>query len=92
MKSIIQKEEECFICKSTNNLHEHHIYHGTDKRTKSEELGLKVYLCANHHNMVHKYPQSKYDKWLKQIGQLAYEENHSREDFISVFKRNYIDE
>jgi len=49
MKSIIQSEKECFVCKTTSNLHDHHILFGTSNRKNSEKYGLKVWLCMEHH-------------------------------------------
>lgn len=34
---------------SVKSVQEHHIIMGTSGRAKSEELGLKVNLCENHH-------------------------------------------
>ncbi len=57
-KSILQNKETrtCFLCMKLHDdysvypiLHEHHIFEGTGKRQKSEEYGLKVYLCPGHH-------------------------------------------
>lgn len=48
MKSIIQKEKECYICKNTF-VEEHHIFYGTANRKLSEKYGLKVWLCPYHH-------------------------------------------
>ena len=54
-KSIIQTEKECYICrrwytvKTTRGLEEHHILPGP-RRSFSEQHGLKVWLCHQHHN------------------------------------------
>ena len=48
MKSIIQSERECFICGSPY-VEEHHIFGGA-YRKKSEQYGLKVFLCHCDHN------------------------------------------
>ena len=57
-KSILHDKAEgtCYLCKLLNNdyqrrtnLEEHHVMEGTANRRKSEQWGLKVYLCHEHH-------------------------------------------
>lgn len=48
MKSIIQNEKECYICRSPY-VEEHHIFYGTANRKLSEKYGLKIWLCSEHH-------------------------------------------
>lgn len=94
MKSILQKEKECFVCRAKYNLHEHHIYFGVKGREKSERHGLKVWLCREHYegtNGVHGKNGHWLDNQLKQAGQKAFERTHAREEFISIFGRNYLD-
>ena len=90
MKSIIQEEKKCYFCDTTLNLHEHHIFEGRN-RQMSEKYGLKVWLCSSHHNMsddsVHFNPV--YMKLLKTIGQLYFERTYD-EEFIRIFRRNYL--
>lgn len=90
-ESIIQKEKECFVCRTTENLQEHHIFFGTANRKQSEKYGLKVYLCLMHHTGnrgVHF--DKELDLKLKRIGQEKFEETHTREEFIKEFGRNYL--
>ena len=92
MKSIIQDKKECIVCGSWN-VEEHHIYFGVAKRKLSEEYGLKVWLCPTHHrgtNGVHGKNGHKLDTELKQLGQKAFEWNHTREEFIKIYGRNYL--
>lgn len=49
MKSIIQKNNECYNCGCSGILEEHHIIYGTANRRNSEQYGLKVNLCYNCH-------------------------------------------
>ena len=77
----------------TIGLHEHHIFYGNSNRKKSEQHGLKVWLCGYHHNLsnmgVHFY--KPLDIKLKRLAQEKYEETHTREDFMREFGRNYLD-
>lgn len=91
MKSIIQNEKECFITHSKNDLHEHHIFEGRN-RNNSEKYGLKIWLRSDWHNMSNYgvHFNKKLDLELKQLAQRKFEETHTREEFIKIFKRNYL--
>ena len=94
MKSIIQAGDRCWFCGTTQNLHTHHIYGGAN-RNISEKHGFKVRLCAFHHNLggngecVHRCREM--DLELKRACQEAYEEEHSREEFIKLIGKSYLD-
>ena len=92
MKSIIQENKECWVCGTTQDIHEHHIIYGTANRRLSEKYGLKVWLCAKHHNMskdgVHQ--NRELDLRLKQLAQKRFEEEYPNEDFLKVFGRNFL--
>lgn len=91
MNSIIQTEKRCFVCGSERNLQNHHIVFGNPGRKNSEKYGLKVWLCREHHtgnSGVHQNRQL--DLELKQVAQKAFEEDHSREEWMKVFGRNYL--
>lgn len=91
MKSILQSNKRCWVCGSYNTV-EHHVFFGSANRKKSEEYGLKVYLCGTHHNAsdkgVHFNPTL--DKTLKQFAQKKFEEKYSHEKFMEVFHKNYL--
>lgn len=94
MKSILQKEKECYICKVKVGLHDHHVFFGVSKRKISEKYGLKVWLCWFHHEGTygaHGKNGASLNKRLKQLAQLKFEENHTREEFIKIFGKNYLD-
>jgi hypothetical protein len=93
MKSVLQKEKCCYVCGTTYDLHEHHIFFGTANRKKSEKYGLKVYLCANHHNFssagVHL--NKELDKGLKRMAQAYFESCiGNRLDFIREFGKSWL--
>ena len=91
-KSIMQKEKRCYICGSTYDLHEHHIFFGTANRKQSEIHGFKVWLCARHHNMSRDGVHNNYELNLKlrQECQAKYEETHTRAEFMAIIGKNYI--
>lgn len=93
MKSIMQKEKECFYCKTTRYLEEHHIFGGANRKY-SERYGLKVYLCNRDHNQspfgVHFNAERMQE--LHELGQRKFMEhfNASLEDFRKIFGKNYL--
>lgn len=92
MQSIIQTEKRCYVCGTTYNLHDHHIFYGNSNRKQSEKHGLKVWLCAHDHNMsvagVHF--NKELDTELKQMAQAKFEETHTREEFRAVFGKSWL--
>lgn len=94
--SILQgKEKRCYITGAVDNLHKHHIYFGTGNRQISDKNGLWVWLRADYHNMsdygVHGKNGHELDLKLKRDCQAEYEKTHSREDFIKLIGRNYLE-
>ncbi|MDO4647950.1 MAG: hypothetical protein Q4B26_04805 [Eubacteriales bacterium] len=98
--SIMQhKDRRCYLCMKLEDndtyhtvLHEHHAFGGAN-RDNSEAEGLKVYLCVNHHvngpAAVHN--NQKNMRLIQQDAQRAYERTHSREEFMELFGRNYLE-
>lgn len=90
-KSIMQKEKYCYLCGAQLAIEEHHIYFGPLRKT-SESYGFKVYLCNNHHRGNDSpHQERKIDLLLKRICQRRFEETHSREEFMQIIGRNYLD-
>ena len=91
MKSVIQKEKECFFCGSTQSLECHHIFFSS-LRPASDRCGMKVWLCQFHHrdqkNGVH--GNRELDLKLKRKAQEVFEAKHGHEKFMQVFGRNYL--
>lgn len=94
MKSILQHKKECYFCHTTYNLHCHHVFEGTANRKISEKNGFKAWLCAEHHNMSNNsvHFNREMSLILKRLYQKEYEKTHSREEFIKLIGRNYLDE
>lgn len=92
MKSIIQREKQCWIC-GAKVVHDHHIFGGPNRHL-SEKYGLKVWLCPKHHTGlygVHGRNQALMKK-LRKTGQRAFERRYPDLDFLSIFGKNYSDE
>lgn len=92
MKSIIQKDRECFLCGSTQNLECHHLMHGSGWRKLADKYGLKVWLCAYHHrdNKQGVHGNRELDLKLKRMAQEVFEAKHGHEKFMKIFGRNYL--
>jgi hypothetical protein len=88
MKSIMQKSKKCYICGTTYGLEEHHCIHGTSNRKNAEKTGLKVWLCWEHHRMVHSDPWL--DLQVKKEAQQKFEETHTREEFRQIFRKSWL--
>lgn len=94
MKSIMQKVKECLVCGSMQNIHLHHIYYGVKNRKISDRNGFTCYLCLQHHegtNGVHGKNGHELDVELKIACQKKFEETHSRDEFMKLIGRNYLD-
>lgn len=90
MKSLLSDEKECFVCKTTQNLHRHHVYAGANRKI-SEQYGCWVYLCMYHHNGskhgVH-YDR-ELDLKLRRECQIAFEEKYGEQTYWEKIGRNY---
>lgn len=103
MKSVVTKYEDmCFFCrrKATQN---HHLVFGSGNRTKAEEYGLKVPICAachttgNLYSRIHDNPMA--EKLSKMLGQAIFErelalsgadKENCRQSFIREFGESYL--
>jgi len=92
LKIIIENQTECYICKRTGYLEEHHIFKGYNRKY-SENYGLKVKLCPTCHRSeqgIHGRDGAKLDRRLKVEFQGLFEKTHSREEFMKLIGKNYI--
>ncbi len=98
--SILHKKNgTCYLCIRLHGdfryhpvLHEHHIYGGNPNRRISEAAGLKVYLCPEHHTTGAQAVHNNHDmmRLLQEDGQRAYEQEHTRAEFMELIGRNYL--
>lgn len=99
--SILQvKDGRCYLCMKLKNnyrihnmVHEHHVYGGPN-RSISESEGFKVYLCPEHHlngpAAVHN--NIEHMRLIQEDCQRVYEEDHTRQQFMDLIGRNYLEE
>lgn len=91
MDSILQQKKECFVCHTTRDLEMHHVLPGTWRRKLSEEYGLKVWLCHEHHTGrtgVHADPNFMLE--LKQYAQTVFVGKYGSELWMQRFGKNYL--
>ena len=86
-----QGDPRCYICGRVTELDLHHVMGGTANRSLSDKYGLVVWLCREHHTGntgVHR----NYDKSerLKRLAQIAFEARHSHEEWMQIFRKNYL--
>ncbi len=89
--SIIQTTKECMVCRTTKDLHRHHIF-PSKNRQKSEQFGCTCWLCGSHHNLsdLGVHFNKELDDELKDYCQRAFERKYSHIEFMYHFGRNYI--
>mgnify|MGYP006939861589 CR=1 FL=1 len=90
--SILNNLDKCFFYgRPAECIHE--VYFGTANRRISIENGFCVGLCHQEHNLSSKsVHRDRYmDLMLKKIYQREYEKTHTRQDFINLIGKNYLD-
>ena len=98
-KSYIQDKKECYLCRKLGvskeyPLHLHHVFEGNANRRISDEMGAVIWLCPEHHNMSNCgiHFNKDVDLEVKREAQRKYEETHTREEFMDLIGRNYLDD
>mgnify|MGYP004562899143 FL=1 len=80
--------KKCYLCGSSYNLTWHEIYAGRN-RQNSMKYGLCLRLCLNCHE--ERQEDINFNEFWHKKGQSLWEsEIGSREEFIKVFRRNYL--
>lgn len=93
--SILQGfEKYCYLTNSTNcGLVRHEIYYGLKNRNIAKKNGFWVYLIPAIHNMrkdsVHQ--NKELDLRLKRECQKKFEEMHTRDEFIALIGKSYLE-
>lgn len=84
----------CELCGREGKTERHHVFFGRANRKLSEKYNMVACLCPDCHQYgaqaVHRCRST--DLLLKIEYQRRFEEEHTREEFVRVFGRNYIDE
>ena len=79
----------CHLCGRYARLDKHHVFGGAF-RNASERYKMYVYICRDCHDRIHFSKDSrKMMDSLRWEFQQRFEENHTREEFMALFHRNY---
>ena len=85
MRSIIQSEKQCFICRNPHYVELHHIFYGTANRKLSDRYGLTVWLCPYHHRgSAGAHFNPRLDAYLREVAELRFKEEYPY-DFRRLF-------
>lgn len=87
---MICDEKECFLCGRTDAFHVHHVMNGVANRPLCDEDGLMIYLCHECHSKVHDN-DAQLQRDLKAIAETHYLQDHTFEEWMKRYKRNYIE-
>lgn len=95
--SILQgKGKRCYLSDAEDvPLERHHIYFGTGMRKISDKHGFWVWLTPEWHRGTygfHGREGHSVDLLLKRDCQRAFEQERSREEFMKIIGRSYLDE
>ena len=90
--SIIKNSKSCFYCGSERDLDRHHCLHGTANRKLAEEDGLWIWVCREHHNMIHGNEGHCMDVKLKQTAEYAWLQHNNKtiQEFIDRYGKNWL--
>ena len=97
-KSIfIQAPGTCYLCEMEGDYSQkytelHHIFDGPNRKI-SEANGLTVRLCLKHHREGKEAVHNNAEKMrlLQRTAQTKFEESHSRQEFMRLIGRNYLE-
>lgn len=84
--SITEYTQYCLLC-GVPTTDTHHCLSGSDRKHADED-GLVIPLCRVCHRFVHDNPKALV--MSKIIGQLAYEREHTREEFRARYRHSYL--
>jgi len=91
MKSILSNADKCYLCGSRIWIQHHHIYGGPFRKI-SEANGFKAPLCRECHlgdNGVHANREK--DLILKRACQHRYMATHTKQEFMDLIHKNYLE-
>lgn len=86
--SIIYEDlTKCCVCGSKRNIELNEIYEGS-YRSLSIKYGMIIPLCNKHHKQFHN--DRLFALYYKSLFQKKFEKTYSHEEFIQIFKKNYM--
>lgn len=88
--SLMQHDQCCYICMALTAAR-HEVY-GGPIRQKSKRLGLWLYLCPTHHDMMHAHPRKALalKREMQRLAMAHY--GWTTDRFICEIGRNYLED
>ena len=86
--SVFYELDKCMNCGSTYQMTIHEIFEGKNRRN-SMIYGFTLPLCLKCHRLLQEDKEFN-DIWKKKA-QTYFEKDHTRDEFINIFRRNYKD-
>lgn len=84
---IYQDLSKCCVCGLNNGIEINEVFMGRN-RNNSMKYGMCMPLCHEHHEMFHN--DREMQLYYMKMFQSKFEETNSRENFINIFKKNYL--
>ena len=92
--SILQDKKECYVCKTTKDIHTHEVFYGRNRQNSIKD-GCCAYLCGKHHNLSNEgvHFDNKLDMMLKKQMELCWCKYYNKtiDDFRKRYYCNYLD-
>lgn len=80
--------DKCFFCNNPR-MDKHEIYRGKN-RPNSMKFGFVLPMCRFHHDMYQ--DDVLFNKYWHEIAQKYFEEHYgTRDEFVKIFRKNYLD-
>lgn len=91
-KSILVKDMSCCMVCGRPHPEVHHVFFGTSNRKHSDEYGLTVPLCNEHHRGSDLSPHFNrdFDLKLKRYAQERFQKEYPELSFREIFGKNYL--
>lgn len=86
--SVFTDDKKCFVCKSTYQLTWNEIFRGRN-RVNSMKYGFCLRMCLRCHEK-HQEDVEINDYWHRKSQQYFEDNIGSREEFLAIFRRNYL--
>lgn len=84
---IYQDLTKCCVCGLNQGIEINEVFEGSN-RNNSMKYGMCNPMCDKHHKEFHN--DREVSLYYKKMFQKKFEETHTREEFISIFKKNYL--
>lgn len=80
--------EHCYICHK-QAIQRHHVFNASNRGHATDDH-LWIPVCLDCHIKIHNERSQRLNYSLKRDGQLAYEEDHTRDEFMKRYGKNYL--